>query len=169
LRSEGELNAFLLRYLQHRLTSCEVYLRRDVTDWEGKLERLRTLLSQPYRGEYALVHGDFFPANLLVDEHHRITALLDFGWMTHYGDPLYDLATGWVFFDMYDELKRDIWRRLGRVVRRAVGEETLGILHRYILLYSVLTANAYAYAGGDGHYYWCVGNLNNPEYWAELG
>jgi hypothetical protein len=50
-----------------------------------------------------------------------------------------------------------------------VGEETLGILHRYILLYSVLTANAYAYAGGDGHYYWCVGNLNNPEYWTELG
>lgn len=135
LRSEGDFNAFLLRYLQHRLNSCEAYLRRDVADWDGKLERLRTLLGQPYTGEYALVHGDFFLGNLLMDEHHRITALLDFGWMTHYGDPLYDLATGWVFFDMYDELKRDIRQRLGRVIWQAVGEETLGLLHRYILLY----------------------------------
>lgn len=32
-------------------------------------------------------------------------------------------TTGWVFFDMYDELKRDVLRRLGRVVREAVGND----------------------------------------------
>lgn len=168
LRSKGDFNRFLSRYLEARLALCEPYMQRDVEDWEQKKTHLQTLLDQPYTGEYALVHGDFFPANLLVDDHNRITALLDFGWMTQYGDPRYDLATGWVFFDMYDELKRDTKARLGRLVRTRVREGEVGILYRYILLYSIFTANAYAYEGGDGHYRWCVGNLNNPAYWAGL-
>lgn len=167
--SSGDFNAFLLRFLEHRLGACQRFLERDVEDFEGKLERLRAMLGQPYRGEIALVHGDFFPANLLADEHNCITALLDFGWMTMWGDPLYDLATGWVFFDMYDELNRGVTDRLGRIIEARVGLETLGKLHLYILLCSVFTANAYAYEGGDGHYRWCVGNLNNPAFWAGLG
>lgn len=168
LPSRGDFNAFLSRYLDARLALCEPYLRRDVENWEEKQTHLRALLGQPYTGEYALVHGDFFPANLLVDDQNHITALLDFGWMTQYGDPRYDLATGWVFFDMYDELKRDVTARLGRVIRAGVSEGEVGILYRYILLYSIFTANAYAYEGGDGHYRWCVRNLNNPAYWAGL-
>jgi hypothetical protein len=166
--SNGDFNAFLLCFLEHRLGACRQYLERDVEDLDGKLERLRTALSEPYTGEIALVHGDFFPANLLADEHNQISALLDFGWMTMYGDPLYDLATGWVFFDMYDDLKRNVTERLGQVIKARVGPETVGKLHRYVLLYSVFTAHAYAYEGGDGHYWWCVGNLNNPAYWVGL-
>ena len=168
LRDKGDFHRFLLRYLDHCLKSCKPYLQRDVTDLPGKLEHLRSLLAQPYTGQHALVHGDFFPANLLVDNHNRITALIDFGWMTHYGDPLYDLATGWVFFDMYDELGRNVLERLGQVMRWVVGQGVEGALYCYILLYSVFTATAYAYEGGDGHYWWCVSNLNNPAYWAGL-
>lgn len=136
--------------------------------WEAKLTHLRALLAQPYTGEYDLVHGDFFPSNLLVDDQNHISALLDFGWMTLHGDPRYDLATGWVFFDLYDELKRNVRARLGPVVRAVVSEGEMGILYRYILLYSIFTANVYAYEGGERHYQWCVGNLNNPAYWAGL-
>ncbi len=40
--------------------------------------------------------------------------------LAEYGDPRYDLATGWVFFDLYDELKRNVRARLGSVVRAVV-------------------------------------------------
>jgi hypothetical protein len=36
------------------------------------------------------------------------------------------------------------------------------------LLGKGMEAEAYAYECGDGYYRWCLGNLNNPAYWAGL-
>ena len=33
-------------------------------------------------------------------------------------------------------------------------------------LYSLLAANTYAPDCSDGHYRWCVDNLNTEDYWA---
>ena len=49
------------------------------------------------RNHILLMHGGFTPGNLLIDVRRQIAALLDFGLLIMYGDPLFDLATGWVF------------------------------------------------------------------------
>ena len=85
-----------------------------------------------------------------------------------YGDSLFDIATGWVFFDMYDELKADIRERLLDITLDRLGEGVRGKLYRYVLLYSILGANAYSPDCTDGHYHWCVANLNNEAYWNNI-
>ena len=168
LRSEGDWHQFLARFLRRKLIELESHLEREVMDFHGKSECLFSILEVPYIGDYRLVHGDFFPGNILVDGNFRITALLDFGLLTMYGDPLFDIATGWVFFDMYDVLKVNIRERYLSIILEMLGERVRGILYRYVLLYSFLSANTYSPACSDDHYQWCVANLNDQEYWNKI-
>ncbi len=161
---EGDYHQFLARFLAHKLAQVAACLRRDVVAFEEKVRLMHAVLARPYRGPLQVVHGDFFPGNLLVDEHRQVTALLDFGFLTQYGDPLFDLATGWVFFDMYDELHAHLRERLLAMILERLGASLRGKLFRYVLLYSFLTANAYSPCT-DGHYRWCVENLNRAAYW----
>jgi Ser/Thr protein kinase RdoA (MazF antagonist) len=164
-RRSGDWHQFLARYLRHKLAQVTRYLSRDVPHFGLKVQRLLTILDQPYRGDHHLIHGDFCPANLLVDDDSQITALLDFGLLTMYGDHLFDLATGWVFFDMYDELKAQLRDRYLALLLDRLGKQARGKLYRYVLIYSILSANTYAANCADGHYHWCVANLSNLHYW----
>lgn len=165
-RSDGDWRQFLKRYLAHKLAQVGANLVRDVPRFAARLQTLYTLLDQPYSGVERLIHGDFFPGNLLVNEQYTITALLDFGLLTMYGDPLFDIATGWVFFDMYDELKAKAREHYLAIVLERLGEQVRGKLYCYVLIYSILSANTYAAQDRtDGHYRWCVANLSQERYW----
>ena len=167
-RKNGDWHQFLTRYLTQKLTQVTYYLNKDVLNFAVKVKQLYTILAQPYTGNYHLVHGDFFPGNILIDKMCHVTALLDFGMLTMYGDSLFDIATGWVFFDMYDELKVNIRERYLSMTLETLGRRVRGNLYRYVLLYSVLSANTYSSKCTDGHYQWCVANLNNQEYWNNI-
>jgi aminoglycoside phosphotransferase (APT) family kinase protein len=54
--------------------------------------------SLPESDRVTLVHGDFRTGNYLIDEHGRITAMLDWE-MAHLGDPMEDL--GWACMDFW--------------------------------------------------------------------
>jgi fructosamine-3-kinase len=163
--SDGDWHQFLVRYLAHQMVQVAPYLSRDVPEFRAKRQQLCALLDQPYHGDHCLIHGDFFPGNLLVDDERQITALLDFGLMTMYGDYLFDIATGWVFLDMYDELQAQVRDRYLAMLLERLGEGIRGQLYRYVLIYSVLSANIYSSDCADGHYQWCVANLSNSHYW----
>jgi len=167
-RTNGDWHQFLTRYLTQKLTQVTYYLNKDVRNFAVKVKQLYTILAQPYTSNYHLVHGDFFPGNILIDKMCHVTALLDFGLLTMYGDSLFDIATGWVFFDMYDELKVNIRERYLSMTLETLGRRVRGNLYRYVLLYSVLSANTYSSKCTDGHYQWCVANLNNQEYWNNI-
>ena len=167
-RIDGDWHQFLGRFLAHKLKQVTTYLERDVTDFAVKIQRLHTLLAQPYTGTHRVVHGDFFPGNILVDEKHHITALLDFGLLTMYGDSLFDIATGWVFFDMYEELKANLRERYLAIILETLGTSVREKLYFYVLLYSLVSANTYSSTCADGHYQWCVKNLNHQEYWKPI-
>lgn len=165
---DGDWHHFLRSYLKYKLLQLTPYLERDVANFSAKLTQLNTLLAAPYEGAYTLIHGDFFPGNLLIDDQHRATALIDFGLFTMYGDHMFDVATSWVFFDMYDDLKANIYDRFQAILLATIGDDKRGILYRYILIYSILAANTFSADCTDGQYQWCVANLNNPHYWKHL-
>ena len=164
-RADGDWHRFLGRAMEKKLAEVGPYMGRDVCAFEAKMARMRGWLEAPHEGELRLIHGDFFPGNLLVDQEGQIAALLDFGLLTMVGDPLFDIATGWVFFDMYDELRANVRARYLALILERLGESIRRKLYRYVLLYSVLSANTYSATCSDGHYCWCVDNLNNPAYW----
>jgi thiamine kinase-like enzyme len=161
-------HSFLKQFLTCRQQGLGDYFARDVLSYSSKLELLLDILSSKYEGEYSLIHGDFYPGNLLVNEEGKITGLIDFGIMTMYGDYLFDIATSWAFFDMYDELKANILERYLHVIIDNLGEGIRGKLYLYVLVYSMISANFYSEDCSDGHYQWCIRNLNNEEYWNEL-
>jgi len=84
---------------------------------------------------------------------------------TMFGDPLYDVATAWIFGDMYDELGQELRARLLPIVLDRLGRHVRGKLYRYVLLYSFLGANAYSPDCEDGHYRWWLNNLNDLTLW----
>lgn len=163
--TDGNWHAFLGTYIRQQVEQVGSYLVHDVSDWTAKVERLLASLKHPYHGPYHLAHGDIFPGNVLVDDQLQVTALLDWGLMTMWGDPLWDVATGWAFFDMYDALRMDLRRRYLQVVLANFGEHVRSKLYHYVLIYSIVSANAYSSQCADGHYQWCVQNLNTAEYW----
>ncbi len=167
-RTSGDWHQFLDRYLTRKVDQVMPYVARDVVRLGPKVQQLCAILAQPYVGDYRLIHGDFFPGNLLINDDDQITAVLDFGVLTMYGDYLFDIATGWVFFDMYDDLEANVRERYLSIILATLGEQVRGILYRYVLLYSLLSANTYSPTGMDGHYRWCIANLNNAEYWKHL-
>jgi hypothetical protein len=50
--------------------------------------------------EPGLVHGDYFPPNVLVSDDLEITAVVDFGWSTLVGDPRLDAVCASTFLEV---------------------------------------------------------------------
>ncbi|MEK5216181.1 aminoglycoside phosphotransferase family protein [Psychrobacillus sp. FSL H8-0487] len=146
----------------------ESYLKRDVVNYDAKVKQLVEILSLGYEGEYSLIHGDFYPGNVMINESGKVTGLIDFGLMTMYGDNLFDIAIGWVCFDMYNELNANIYERYLNIIISTLGADVRKRLYFYVLIYSYISANLYSHNCEDGHYQWCVKNLNNKNYWEVL-
>lgn len=51
----------------------------------------------------ALVHGDYFPGNVLIDERLTVSGLVDFSAWTVVGDPLLDILGAAIFLEMTAE------------------------------------------------------------------
>lgn len=163
ISATNDWHAFLRRFIAEASARLAPFFGRDVWDWDAKRARITRQFSRPYAGTEALIHGDVFPGNLLMVD-RRLTGVIDFGIMTMWGDPLWDIATCCAFFDMYDELGLDARERCFRAATHRLGN-VLPMLHRYILVYSIVGADAYDPTCADAHYRWCVANLNNASLW----
>lgn len=154
-------HAFWRARLHNALTHSGVqpFFIRDVPQWDALIHYLQAQLHVPYTGAYGLVHGDFYPGNVLVDENIRICGVFDFSEQTMWGDPLYDVATSWVWFDMYNELDRDLRSQYQTMLHERIGSDALRRCELYVALYSVISANHFDATCQDGHYHWCVTNL----------
>jgi aminoglycoside phosphotransferase (APT) family kinase protein len=56
------------------------------------LRQLEGLLAQCPCSRPELVHGDYYPANVMIDSDGHVTGLIDFGALTVMGDPRMDAA-----------------------------------------------------------------------------
>ncbi|MCC5803606.1 aminoglycoside phosphotransferase family protein [Rossellomorea vietnamensis] len=146
-------------------TELKPYFERDVRDYEAKLTLIMERLATGYEGDYSIIHGDFYPGNILINEKNEVTGLIDFGMLTMYGDYLFDVAIGWVCLDMYNQLNASLPERYLDIIVSTLGEGGRKDLYFYVLIYSLMTANLYSPTCEDGHYRWCVENLNREEYW----
>ncbi|MGW0231167.1 adenosine deaminase [Actinopolymorpha singaporensis] len=148
-------------------------LRSAVPGFDALLERVRAGLRALPDGEAAVVHGDLCPPNILVEQESegcdlRVTAVLDWAFLTTAGDPAFDASLAAGFFDMYGPKAREIDQTLsGRIVARFGYPPPL--LHLYRACYAIVGANAYDPTGGDGHFAWCADQLRRPDLRAALG
>jgi hypothetical protein len=72
-----------------------------------KTKALRLLAGVPKQPPKALVHGDYFPGNVLLDAAQRLSGLVDFSIWTVVGDRAIDLAGAAIFLEMIAEAGPD--------------------------------------------------------------
>ena len=86
-------HAFLRETLSHFVSLNRVTIAHEVGDPYRLADRAADMLIElPLNPPKSLVHGDFFPGNVLVGPDLKVTALVDFGLYTLVGDPVLDLA-----------------------------------------------------------------------------
>lgn len=121
---------YLGRSLDRWLSRNRAGIAAAVGDVEGLRAKALTLLDQvEARPRKALVHGDYFPGNVIVGDDLSVSAIVDFSVFTVVGDPLYDVICAPIFLEMIEEATPDdvatarrlVLARHGEAVRPAAG------------------------------------------------
>ena len=135
-------------------------LAEDVSGIEEILTRvladLRAL--EPFSAR-RLVHGDYFPGNVYVDEDFEISGIGDFGYSTVVGDPLMDVAGAVAFLEVVNGYRPPDSIFLTRLARERHGDDVVRRLDLYRLYYSFFFSGCKA--DDRRTYNWGVGNLTS--------
>lgn len=152
---------FLRRRVEGVLTGSASYLIADVPDLPALRARFDTdLESLPPIPTPYLVHGDYYPANVLIGDALSLTAVIDFSRLTVAGDPDLDRAAAYLFLDSRitpeaDDTDRAFVREQLLATR---GEGLLQKFTVYQTYYALLFSDCLL--SDPNTYYWCVQFLN---------
>ncbi len=153
---ERTWTGFLLASIDRTLRERRDILSRDVPGFETALGRVRqrvVALGEPV--QRVLVHGDFHPQNVMVDDRGRVTGVIDFGGNTLLGDQRMDLASAAIFAAIPEVPKADELDAafvMDEVCRR-YGDGFSDVVEAYRGYYAI------HFAGGSADYAWCVNAL----------
>ena len=156
-RAKGAI-AVLLEVAHLKVKRYGDQLRCSVPDFDWLYDRTVKHLLEAEVEEMQAVHGDLCPENILLDEHGKVTAVLDWGMMSLFGDSMLDASFACGIYNMYGPHHRQI----DAIFLTACGAR-LGYSRERLLLfralYAIIQSNAFSETGSDGHYAWCVETL----------
>lgn len=114
---------YLRRSTDRWLTRNGAAIAAAVGDVEGIRAKALALIDPlEARPAKALVHGDYFPGNILVDRDLTVSAILDFSAYTAVGDPLYDVICAPIFLEMIEQAREDDVATARRLVNERCGD-----------------------------------------------
>jgi aminoglycoside phosphotransferase (APT) family kinase protein len=161
-------HAALLGLIERRARRFGPVIRDRLPDFDRRYaalqERLGTMDSRPD----AVIHGDLFGENILVDEANLPVAVLDFGFLTTAGDPRFDAAITASVMNMYGPHALSITQGLTARFARDLGYPP-EVLLTYQAAYATATSNAFTSDGSDGHFDWCIAQLRRADISEALG
>lgn len=160
---DGPLLEFDLAGLaSRRAQRFEKVLAPAVDDFAGLLAALVRRLPEVDSGRRTVIHGDLVPSNLVVSDGPTVDAVLDWGFFSTEGDPVFEAAVAGAIFDMYGDGALATETTMYDLIEDSLGYSRDDLLV-YRAAYSLITANAYDPDGNDGHFAWCVAALNRPD------
>lgn len=128
---------------------------------ERTVENLLSFLRSRHNIEPRLIHGDLCGANILVDDHCQLTAVIDWGFFSVLAEPELDAAIASAVFDMYGPHATTTENALTDAIVKRFGLNRDVIL-AYKGVYALITSNVYNPEGNDGHFAWCSDMLARP-------
>jgi hypothetical protein len=155
---------FLLSKLHQKLLPTKERLTQDVPSLSRKITTLEAMIQKwlAINPEKKLVHGDYYLNNVLVNEEHEITSVLDFSVHTSVGDYRLDVANI-NFLPLCIGVTKQHFEIAKRLVIKEHGEEILPYLDLYGFYYAFYFSNLYE--SDPTGYAWCLGILNDEERW----
>ncbi|WP_328291328.1 aminoglycoside phosphotransferase family protein [Kineococcus sp. NBC_00420] len=153
--------AALQRLLDDRTRRFGGLLRAHVERLDDLVDACDAFLISRRDVAVALQHGDICPENLLVDDDCRLSAVLDWGFLTMLADPVLEMALTSGFFDMYGPHALRTDQRLTDLFVEAFSVRRADVL-RFKAVYALIGANAYS-GTADGHFQWCAAVLRRSD------
>jgi hypothetical protein len=151
---------------KHRKLSNE--LPAKVVEILGPITVLADFFDSPYKGEDRLVHGDYHPGNVLILD-GRVSAVVDFGTFTLFGDPLYDAATACGFFSMYETDQIRTRKAALDLLFDKIGDANESKVSAYLLVAALTTCDLYPDKSlpiyETGHFQWAQSVLADKQTW----
>jgi len=167
--SIGDWNLFLRFLLQRKLQNVKAHLESDVLHFRSRVDKLLNCLLTSYTGPIGIIHGDLYPGNILVNDEKRVSGVIDFGTFSMVGDPLFDVATSWAFYNMYGSDRVATRKELLETVVARHGRGVTPVLYRYLLAFAILSCDLYPETTcsirDTGHYQWAIEILRDGDYW----
>jgi len=133
-------------------------LKADIPKLDDIAADTLALIAKLTNPTKSLVHGDYFPENMMVDDELNVTGIIDFSPMTVVGDSLMDVAGGLLFLEVTDGYTPDNSEILREIIVKKYGSGIDDIIRLYRLYYSFYFSGA---KDDKNLYRWCVDNLNN--------
>lgn len=156
--------AYLEKKVDTTLAVTQDDIGKEVPQLQTAVEKWKSLLPLVADVEPALVHGDYFPGNVMVDEAGEITAVIDFSPMTVIGDWQLDVLTAAIFLELTPNTTKTDHKICLEIARDllAVEMEQLALFYRiYYALYFSFTRHS-----DPPLFRWCVANLNAFAAWS---
>jgi putative membrane protein len=133
-------------------------LERDAPEIDAILANVRSeLRALEGFAERRLVHGDYFPGNVYVDDDLEVSGVGDFGYSTVVGDPRLDLAGAVAFLEVVDGYQAEDSAYLAALLEERRGSGLARWLGLYRLYYSLYFSTCRL--DDPPTYAWCVRNL----------
>jgi putative membrane protein len=150
--------AFLWDRMQQTLRESRADLEADVPALDAVLADTQQALQQ-FAGfdTRSLVHGDYFPANVFIDEQLTICGVGDFGYTSVIGDGRLDLTGAVAYLELIDSYTPADTAFLEHRLMAQHGPAIRDVMAIYRLYYSVYFS--YCKTGDPTTYAWCVRNL----------
>ncbi|MBT3266750.1 phosphotransferase [Candidatus Poribacteria bacterium] len=134
---DGMLNSkvwteYLLAKLDEALAKSRERLTADVEDFDKVVDYLREYIPANLACEQkALVHNDFWPANVLVGEENNISAVMDYSVLAVIGDSRMDLCGALNYLILDDGFTRHDADFLRAHLKFRGGDELMEVLDAY--------------------------------------
>jgi aminoglycoside phosphotransferase (APT) family kinase protein len=164
----GRWSGSLLGLMRRRVDRFGDQLRARVPGFDRLFAAVTERVASLPAAALAPLHGDLCPENLLVDEQCRVTAVIDFGFLSTVGDPAFDCAIAAGITDMYGPDARKLRQTLVEDLAGTLGYRA-ELLQLYLMVYAIVVSNAYDPLGRDGHFAWCVDLLNGEDLRGPVG
>jgi aminoglycoside phosphotransferase (APT) family kinase protein len=150
-------------YLEARMAQTLVTSRADLEQDVPKFDQvLASIYARlPILGDdppKCLVHGDYFPANVFIDDQFRISGVGDFSYAVVVGDARMDLAGAVLLMGATTDYCPDDSAFLRRQIAERWGDELLEVVDFYRLYYSIFFSGCKI--DDPTTYWWCVENLS---------
>lgn len=131
---------------------------QDIPQFDRLLAVFSTLVPQSLTiSTKALVHGDYFPGNVFIDDSLTVYAVGDFGYSTVVGDPQMDVAGAIIFLEVVSGYQESDTQLLLRYLQTQPDRVSADNIELYRLYYSLYFSHCKH--SDPPLYLWCIQNL----------